>query len=120
MVPHGDENWYDIVKTVMTILIYAEAFGVSMDNVPSAKTGDTKIDRLFGLEGSFSQETLGLSQTVAQDVIRGVGNYGEIYDRNLGPQGINLPREGGRNALWADAPCQDCPKGGQIYAAPLR
>jgi hypothetical protein len=49
-----------------------------------------------------------------------VGNYGEIYDRNLGPQGIQLPREGGRNALWADAPCQDCPKGGQIYAAPLR
>ena len=120
VVPHGDENWYDIVKTVMAILIYAEAYGVGMDNVPSAKTGDTKIDRLFGLEGSFSQETLGLSQTVAQDVIRGVGNYGEIYDRNLGPQGINLPREGGRNALWADAPCQDCPKGGQIYAAPLR
>jgi hypothetical protein len=49
-----------------------------------------------------------------------VGNYGEIYDRHLGVGGIGLPREGGRNALWADAPCQDCPKGGQIYAAPLR
>ena len=120
VVPHGDEQWYDIVKTVMAILIYAEAFGVDMDSVPDSKTGDTKVDRLFGLEGSFSQETMGLSQTVAQDVIRGVGNYGEIYDRNLGPGGINLPRDGGRNALWADAPCQDCPKGGQIYAAPLR
>ena len=120
LVPHGDEQWYDIVKTVMAILIYAEAFGVGMENVPSAATGDTKIDRLFGLKGSFAQETMGLSQTVAQDVIRGVGNYGEIYDRNLGEQGIQLPREGGRNALWADAPCQDCPKGGQIYAAPLR
>ena len=120
LVPHGDEQWYDIVKTVMAILIYAEAFGVGMENVPSAATGDTKIDRLFGLKGSFAQETMGLSQTVAQDVIRGVGNYGEIYDRNLGAQGIQLPREGGRNALWADAPCQDCPKGGQIYAAPLR
>ena len=59
-----------------------------------------------------------LSRTAAQDVIRGVGNYGEIYDRHLGDGGIGLPREGGRNALWADAPCQDCPKGGQIYAAP--
>ena len=120
VVPHGDEQWYDIVKVVMAILIYAEAFGIGMNDVPAAVTGDTKVDRLFGLEGSFSQETLGLSQTVAQDVIRGVGNYGEIYDRNLGEQGIQLPREGGRNALWADAPCQDCPKGGQIYAAPLR
>ena len=120
VVPHGDEQWYDIVKTVMAILIYAEAFGIGMDEVPTSLTGDTKVDRLFGLEGSFSQETLGLKQTVAQDVIRGVGNYGEIYDRNLGVGGIGLPREGGRNALWAGALCQDCPKGGQIYAAPLR
>ena len=120
VVPHGDEQWYDIVKTVMAILIYAEAFGVGLDSVPTAKTGDPKIDRLFGLEGSFAQESMGLSQTVAQDVIRGVGNYGEIYDRNLGAGGIGLPREAGRNALWADAPCQDCPRGGQIYAAPLR
>ena len=87
--------------------------------MPSSPTGDTKVDRLFGLEGSFGQESLGLSDTVAQDVINAVGNYGEIYDRNLGPGGINLPRENGRNALWADATCMDCPKGGQIYAAPL-
>ena len=120
VVPHGDEQWFDIVKVVMAILIYAEAYGVGMNDVPASVTGGTKVDRLFGLEGSFSQETLGLKQTAAQDVIRGVGNYGEIYDRNLGEQGIRLPREGGRNALWADAPCQDCPKGGQIYAAPLR
>ena len=120
VVPHGDDQWFDIVKTVMGILIYSEAFGVESDSVPSSSTGDTKVDRLFGLEGSFGQEALGLDQTVAQDVIRAVGNYGEIYDRNLGPNGINLPREGGRNALWANAPCTDCPKGGQIYAAPLR
>ncbi len=120
VVPHGDEQWYDIAKTVMAILIYAEAYGIGMNEVPTEVTGKSVVDRLFGLAGSFSQETMGLSQTVAQDVIRGVGNYGEIYDRNLGPQGIQLPREGGRNALWADAPCQDCPKGGQIYAAPLR
>ncbi len=120
VVPHGDEQWYDVVKTVMAILIYAEAFGIGMDNVPTAKTGGSEVDRVFGLEGSYAQESMGLDQTVAQDVIRGVGNYGEIYHRNLGAGGIGLPREGGRNALWADAPCQDCPKGGQIYAAPLR
>ena len=120
VVPHGDDQWFDIVKSVMAVLIYGEAYGISSSNLPSAATGDTKRDRLLGFEGSWGQESLGLSDTAAQDVIRAVGNYGEIYDRNLGPDGINLPREGGRNALWADAPCQDCPKGGQIYAAPLR
>ena len=120
VVPHGDDQWFDIVKTVMAILIYAEAYSVDSGSVPTAVTGDTAVDRLFGLEGSFGQESLGLSNTAAQDVIKAVGNYGEIYDRNLGPSGINLPRENGRNALWADASCMDCPKGGQIYAAPLR
>ena len=120
VVPHGDDQWFDVVKTVMGILIYGEAFGVTSDSVPSAATGDTKIDRLLGFEGSYGQESLGISQTAAQDVLKAVGNYGEIYDRNLGPGGINLPRENGRNALWAGAPCTDCPKGGQIYSAPLR
>ena len=120
VVPHGDDRWFDIVKTVMAILIYGEAYGVGMGSVPAAATGETAVDRLLGFEGSFGQESLGLSETVAQDVINAVGNYGDIYDRNLGPDGINLPRANGRNALWADAPCQDCPKGGQIYAAPLR
>ena len=78
------------------------------------------MQRLLGVEGSWGQETLGLDLTVAQTVIAQVGNYGEIYDRHLDSGGLDLPREGGRNALWADAPCVDCPKGGQIYAAPLR
>ena len=120
VVPHGDDQWFDIVKTVMAILIYAEAYGVDQGSVPSSATGDTKVDRLLGFEGSFGQDSLGLDNTVAQDVIKAVGNYGDIYDRNLGPGGIDLPRENGRNALWANAPCGDCPKGGQIYAAPLR
>ena len=118
VVPHGDDQWYDIVKVVMAILIYSEAFGITSDNVPTSATNDTPVDRLFGLEGSYGQEELGLGTTVAQDVIRAVGNYGEIYDRHLTPLG--LTREGSRNALWSSAPCQDCPKGGQIYAAPLR
>ncbi|MBQ11001.1 MAG: amino acid ABC transporter substrate-binding protein [Planctomyces sp.] len=120
VVPHGDEQWYDIVKTTMAILIYGEAYRISSASVPATPTGGTKVDRLLGFEGSYGQESLGISQTAAQDVLRGVGNYGEIYDRNLGPGGIDLPREGGRNALWADAACDACPKGGQIYAAPLR
>ena len=118
VVPHGDEQWYDIVTAVMTILIYAEAFEINSGNVPTAATGNTGIDRLFGLEGSFGQEELGLDTTVAQTVISQVGNYGQIYDRHLTPLG--LEREGSRNALWSAAPCDNCPKGGQIYAAPPR
>ena len=118
VVPHGDEEWYDIVSIVMGILIYAEAFEITSSNVPTAATGESAVDRLFGLEGSYGQEEIGLSTTVAQDVIRAVGNYGEIYDRHLSPLG--LTREGSRNALWGAATCGDCPKGGQIYTAPLR
>ena len=118
LVPSGDDQWYDIVKIVMAILIYGEALGISSDNVPTSVTGNTPVDRMLGLEGSYGQEELGLDKTVAQDVLRAVGNYGEIYDRHLAPLGIE--REGSRNALWSAAPCTDCPKGGQIYAAPLR
>ncbi len=122
MVPHGDEQWFDIVKAVMGILIYAEAYGINSANVDEIAAGDNvKAKRLLGTEGSFGQEELGLDQIVGQTVIKLVGNYGEIYDRNLGPgTGIDLPREGSRNALWSDAPCSDCPKGGQIYSQPLR
>ena len=110
VVPHGDDQWYDIVKTTMAILIYAEAFGVTADSVPTAPTGDTAVDRLFGLEGGYGQEDLGLSKTAAQDVIGQLGNYGELYDRHLTPLGVT--REGSRNDLWIN--------GGEIYAAPLR
>ena len=120
VVPHGDDQWFDIVKTVMAILIYGEAYGITSDSVPTAATGLISMDRFLGYAGSFRQDTLDLSPTVAQDVLRAVGNYGEIYSRNLDSRGVHIPREGTRNALWADAPCEDCPKGGQIYAAPLR
>ena len=118
IVPHGDEQWYDIVKAVMAILIYAEAHGITSQNVPTEATGDPAVDRIFGIRGSFGQADLGLKNTVAQDVIRAVGNYGEIYARYLAPLG--MPRAGGRNALWSAAPCTDCPKGGQLYASPFR
>ena len=121
VVPHGDDQWFDIVKAVMGILIYGEAYGVNSGNVDAMAVGDNvKVKRLLGTEGSFGQEELGLDDNVGQTIIKAVGNYGEIYERNLGTGGVDLPREGGRNALWGDAPCSDCPKGGQIYAAPLR
>ena len=122
VVPHGDEQWFDIVKTVMGLLIYAEAYGINSTNVDEVAAGDNvKAKRLLGTEGSFGQEELGLDQLVGQTVIKAVGNYGEIYARNLdNPEGVQLPREGSRNALWSNAPCSDCPKGGQIYSQPLR
>ena len=121
LVPHGDSQWFDIVKTVMSILINAEALEITSDNVAEmVSSDDLGIRRLLGVEGSWGQADLGLDREVAQTVISMVGNYGQIYERHLGSAGIGLPREGGRNALWADAPCLDCPKGGQIYAPPLR
>ncbi len=112
LVPHGDDAWFDIVKIVMAGTIYAEAYGIDRTNVDEMAAGENiKAKRLLGTEGDFGQEALGLSKTFMQDVINQVGNYGEIYDRNLGIQGIGLPRKG-RNDLWIN--------GGQIYAAPLR
>ncbi len=112
IVPHGDEQWFDVVKTVMAGLIYAEAYGVHSGNVDAMAAGDNvKVKRLLGAEGSFGQETLGLADTFMRGVITSVGNYGEIFDRNLGAQGFGLPRAG-RNDLWTN--------GGQLYAPPLR
>ena len=112
VIPHGDEAWFDIVKMVMAGLIYAEAYGIDSTNVDQiAASDDVKAKRLLGSEGDFGQDVLGLKKTFMQDVIKQVGNYGEIYERNLGMDGIGLPRKG-RNDLWIN--------GGQIYAAPLR
>lgn len=112
LVPHGDDAWFDVVKIVMAGLIYAEAYGIDSENVVAMAAGDNvKAKRLLGSEGDFGQEALGMKKTFMQDVIQQVGNYGEIYERNLGSEGIGLPRQG-RNDLWIN--------GGQIYAAPLR
>ena len=102
----------------MAILIRAEAYGIASDGVPHMPTGDYNIDRFLGSRGSFGQDETWPPQAVARDVIRAVGNYGEIYDRNLGV--IGIVRENSRNALWDSAPCTDGPKGGQIVAPPLR
>ena len=108
MVPHGDEQWFDLVKTVMYVLINAEELGVTQANVEAERFSDNiDVRRMLGTEGEFGQSTLGLDPDFAVDVIKAVGNYGEIYDRYLGP---TLPRE--LNELWTH--------GGLIYAPPLR
>jgi general L-amino acid transport system substrate-binding protein len=113
VVPAGDDQWLDIVKTVGWVLVNAEELGVTSQNVDEMMTSDNpSIARLLGAEGSFGQEDLGLDLNFAANVIRQMGNYGEIYDRYMGPNGLafDLPR--GPNKLWTD--------GGLIYAPPLR
>jgi general L-amino acid transport system substrate-binding protein len=112
-VPHGDDKWFDTVKTVFYVLINAEELGVTQANVDEMMSSDNvEVLRLLGVEGTFGQEDLGLSADFAANVIRAVGNYGEIYDRYMGPNGdaFDLPR--GPNDLWTN--------GGLIYAPPLR
>ena len=113
VVAHGDDQWFDLVKTVMYVLINAEELGVTRSNVDQQLDSDNiEIRRMLGVEGEFGQADLGLDADFAVDVLRAVGNYGEVYDRHMGPRGdaFTLPRE--RNELWTN--------GGLIYAPPLR
>jgi general L-amino acid transport system substrate-binding protein len=112
-VPHGDEKWFDVVKLTIFVLINAEELGVNSANVEEMKNSDNvEIRRLLGVEGSFGQEDLGLATDFAVNVIKAVGNYGEIYDRYMGPNGLSFTLDRGLNKLWKD--------GGLMYALPLR
>jgi general L-amino acid transport system substrate-binding protein len=111
--PSGDDQWFDVVKTVGYVLINAEELGITSANVDEMMgSDDPSIKRLLGVEGEFGQTELGLDPDFAVNVIRAVGNYGEIYDRYMGPEGdaFDLPR--GPNKLWSE--------GGLLYAPPLR
>ena len=111
IVPHGDDQWFDIVKVVVWGLINAEALGVTQGNVEQMKSSDDiKVRRLLGSEGEWGQSDLGLPVDAIAKAVAAVGNYGEIFDRNLGPDALNLPR--GQNELWTN--------GGLIYAPPMR
>jgi general L-amino acid transport system substrate-binding protein len=112
-VPSGDDQWKDLVTTVMWVLINAEELGITSQNVEQMKTSENVvIKRLLGAEGTFGQEELGLPLDFAVNVIAAVGNYGEIYDRYMGPNGLSFTLDRGLNALWSN--------GGLIYAPPLR
>jgi general L-amino acid transport system substrate-binding protein len=99
---------------VVNGVILAEEKGITSANVAemaAATPEDAEVARLLGIEGEFGQ-LLGLAPDFMVNVIGAVGNYGEIYERHLGPEGTNIPREGTLNALWTD--------GGLLYAQPWR
>jgi general L-amino acid transport system substrate-binding protein len=104
----GDEQWSDIIKWVVYGMIEAEELGIDSQNVDSFLTSeDPVIRRLLGTEGELGSK-FGLSNDFVYRAIKLVGNYGEVYERNLGP--FNLAR--GLNSLWQD--------GGLLYAMPFR
>ena len=111
-VPHGDDAWFDTVKLVMYALINAEELGITQANVEEMKSSDNiDIRRLLGQEGNYGYEELGLDAEALANAIAAVGNYGEVYDRNLAPDAaVTLPR--GFNELWTN--------GGLIYAPPVK
>jgi general L-amino acid transport system substrate-binding protein len=112
VVRHGDHEWADIVRWTLYAMLEAEEYGISSANVDELKANATNpvIRRLLGSEGEMGQD-LGLSNDWAYNTIKQVGNYGEIFEANVG-QGTPLKIERGLNALWKD--------GGLQYAMPIR
>ena len=111
-VRHGDDNWFDIVKWSVYCTIAAEEMGIDSTNVDSFLGGeDPVIQNLLGETGDLGV-AMGVSNDFCYQIVKQVGNYGEIYDRNLGPDTpFNLPR--GLNALYTT-------DGGIQYAPPFR
>ncbi len=111
MVRHGDNQWEDIVRWVVYATFLAEEMGVSSANVDSMReSSDPNIRRLLGVDGEFGAK-IGLDNDWSYNVIKMVGNYAEIYARNLGPDtDFYIPR--GLNQSWVD--------GGLLYAPPIR
>jgi general L-amino acid transport system substrate-binding protein len=104
-----DSQWSDVLKWVVYAMIEAEELDINSRNVTSfTQSPDPEIKRFLGLEGNLGQD-MGIPNDFAYRIVRHVGNYGEVYDRNLGkPFGL----ERGLNALWTD--------GGLMYAPPFR
>lgn len=108
-VRRGDDEWFAIVKWLVYALIEAEEMGITRANVEQMKDSkDPSVQRLLGASGDMGK-ALGLDNAWAAQAIKAVGNYGELYTRNVEP--IGLPREG-LNQLWT--------KGGLMYAMPIR
>ncbi len=104
----GDDRWLEIINWTVYATIQAEEWGITQANVDEfLKSEDPAIQRFLGVDPSFAQD-IGLDPKWAYNIIKTVGNYGEIYDRNLAPLGW----ERGYNQLWT--------KGGLLYSPPFR
>ncbi len=112
VVRHGDDQWGDIARWVLNALVVAEEKGITSENVEdmAANSEDPEIRRLLGAEGDLGA-MIGLEANWAVDAILAGGNYGEIFDRHLGPD-TAIALERGLNAQWTD--------GGILYAPPFR
>ena len=111
VVRHGDDQWFDIVNWAVMALIQAEEFGITSKNVDEMlKSQDPEIQRFLGVTPGLGK-ALGLDEKWAYNMIKQVGNYGEIFERNVG-KNTPLGLERGLNALWTN--------GGLMYALPLR
>jgi general L-amino acid transport system substrate-binding protein len=105
---HGDNAWTDAVRWIFNALVIAEEKGVTQANVDQAKTwDDPEVRRMLGVTDTLGPDT-GLPQEWAANAIKAVGNYGEIYERNVAPLGLKR----GLNDLWS--------KGGLMYVPPIR
>jgi general L-amino acid transport system substrate-binding protein len=111
VVRQRDDDWMMIVKWTLYAMINAEELGITSKNIDEAlKSKKPDVMRLVGTEGAYGEE-LGLTKDWAARIIRHVGNYGEIYDRNVGSESkLGIPR--GLNQLWS--------AGGIQYAPPIR
>ena len=112
VVRQGDDVWFNIVRWSLNAMINAEEMGITSDNINQMTYNKiTPAEaRFIGKEGKFGAE-LGLADDWAYQIIRQVGNYGESYERNVGPN-TPLKLDRGVNALWS--------QGGILYAAPIR
>lgn len=111
VVRQRDDDWMMIVKWTLYAMINAEELGVTSKNIDEAlKSKKPDVMRLVGTEGAYGEE-LGLTKDWAVRIIRHVGNYGEVYERNVGSGSkLKIPR--GLNQLWS--------AGGIQYAPPIR
>jgi general L-amino acid transport system substrate-binding protein len=111
VVRHGDDQWFDIVNWAVMAMIEAEESGITSKNVDEMlKSTDPNIQRLLGVTPGMGK-ALGLDEKWAYNIIKLVGNYGEIFERNVG-KNTPLKLERGLNELWT--------KGGIMYALPIR
>lgn len=107
----GDDRWLEIVNWTVYATIQAEEFGITQANVDEFLTSeDPSIKRFLGVDASLG-EAIGLDPKFAYNIIKAVGNYGEIFDRNIGPK-TPVGFERGYNQLWT--------KGGLLYSPPFR